>query len=124
MPLKTLLLTQDGTAFSLLRHCGFNRVASRKPKLLPFFSGRAPFGKSLGRFQTAGSCLCNHTLLNASTGNLPEWGVTVLQADEDMDAGDVWNSNNFAVPHSSTLTKSAFYNKVKRGQQASNSFAV
>lgn len=36
----------------------------------------------------------------------------MLQADEEMDAGDVWKSNNFRVPHSSTLTKSAFYNKV------------
>eukprot|EP00903_Cladosiphon_okamuranus_P006434 g6295.t1 len=44
--------------------------------------------------------------------SLPEWGVTVLQADEEMDAGDVWKSNNFRVPHSSTLTKSAFYNKL------------
>lgn len=44
-------------------------------------------------------------------GSLPEWGVTVLQADEEMDAGDVWTSSNFSVPHSSTLTKSAFYNK-------------
>lgn len=45
-------------------------------------------------------------------GSLPEWGVTVLQADEEMDAGDVWSSNNFSVPHTSSLTKSAFYNKV------------
>lgn len=44
---------------------------------------------------------------------MPEWGVTILQADEEMDAGDVWKSCNFAVPHSSTLTKSAFYNKVQ-----------
>ena len=47
-----------------------------------------------------------------SSDSLPEWGVTVLQADEEMDAGDVWKSCNFSVPHSSTLTKSAFYNKV------------
>lgn len=54
-------------------------------------------------------------------GSLPEWGVTVLQADDKMDAGDVWSSNNFSVPHSSSLTKSAFYNKVKmnaKGSQA------
>ena len=54
-------------------------------------------------------------------GSLPEWGVTVLQADEEMDAGDVWSSNNFSVPHASSLTKSAFYNKVRTyatGRQA------
>lgn len=48
-----------------------------------------------------------------SSDSLPEWGVTILQADEEMDAGDVWKSCKFAVPHSSTLTKSAFYNKVQ-----------
>lgn len=47
-----------------------------------------------------------------SSDSTPEWGVTILQADEEMDAGDVWKSCNFSVPHSSTLTKSAFYNKV------------
>lgn len=46
-------------------------------------------------------------------GRLPEWGVTILQADEEMDAGDVWKSSTFSVPHSSTLTKSALYNKVR-----------
>lgn len=48
----------------------------------------------------------------ALKGSLPEWGVTVLQADEEMDAGDVWDSSNFSVPHSSSLTKSSFYNKL------------
>eukprot|EP00904_Undaria_pinnatifida_P013582 jgi/Undpi1/9354/HiC_scaffold_26.g11812.m1 len=50
----------------------------------------------------------------ALKGCLPEWGVTILQADEEMDAGDVWKSSTFSVPHSSTLTKSALYNKTKR----------
>lgn len=45
-------------------------------------------------------------------GGQPEWGVTVLQADAEMDAGDIWSSANFSVPTSTTLTKSAFYNKV------------
>ncbi|CAM9684180.1 unnamed protein product [Ascophyllum nodosum] len=48
----------------------------------------------------------------ALKGSLPEWGVTVLQADKEMDAGDVWGSVNFSVPHSRTLSKSAFYNKL------------
>ena len=47
-------------------------------------------------------------------GSLPEWGVTVLQADKEMDAGDVWGSVNFSVPHSRTLSKSAFYNKASK----------
>lgn len=42
---------------------------------------------------------------------LPEWGVTVLQADEEMDMGDIWSTNNFPLtrPQISTLTKSSIY---------------
>jgi len=36
-----------------------------------------------------------------------------------MDAGDVWKSNNFGVPNSTTLTKSAFYNKVRHLKERS-----
>lgn len=61
-------------------------------------------------------CCLIFATTNAKTStpaeSLSEWGVTVPQADEEMDAGDVWKSNNFRVPHSATLTKSAFYNKV------------
>ncbi|MFE7513649.1 hydrogenase maturation protein [Streptomyces sp. NPDC057540] len=35
-----------------------------------------------------------------------EWGVTVLQADEEMDAGDVWASTAFHVPE---VSKSDLY---------------
>lgn len=59
------------------------------------------------------------TSATTTSGSLPEWGVTVLQADEEMDAGDVWKSNNFSVPTSSTLTKSAFYNKVRQKKNVS-----
>lgn len=38
-----------------------------------------------------------------------EWGVTVLQADEEMDAGDIWATQNFPVPP--TATKSTLYGK-------------
>ena len=37
-----------------------------------------------------------------------QWGVTVLQADEEMDAGAVWSSKNFLVPKNSI--KSSLYN--------------
>ena len=36
-----------------------------------------------------------------------EWGVTVLQADEEMDAGAIWATSNFPVP--SEITKSELY---------------
>ena len=41
----------------------------------------------------------------------PEWGVTVLQADEEMDVGDIWSSTNFPIkrPDENTLTKSSLY---------------
>eukprot|EP00743_Colponemidia_sp_Colp-15_P001757 GILK01001918.1.p1 GENE.GILK01001918.1~~GILK01001918.1.p1 ORF type:complete len:957 (-),score=216.57 GILK01001918.1:325-3051(-) len=41
----------------------------------------------------------------------PEWGVTVLQAAEEMDAGDIWSSKNFPLQreHAETLTKSSVY---------------
>ncbi|PHS05151.1 MAG: hydrogenase maturation protein [Kordia sp.] len=35
-----------------------------------------------------------------------EWGVTVLQADEEMDAGDIWSSNNFEMR---SISKSNLY---------------
>ena len=41
---------------------------------------------------------------------LPEWGVTVLQAGEAMDAGDMWSTKNFKVQDGST--KSSLYGTV------------
>ena len=35
-----------------------------------------------------------------------EWGVTLLQAEEEMDAGDIWSSNNYPMREA---TKSALY---------------
>jgi len=42
---------------------------------------------------------------------LPEWGVTVLQADQEMDMGDIWSTKNFPTtrPDISTVTKSSVY---------------
>ena len=36
-----------------------------------------------------------------------EWGVTVLQADDEMDAGDIWATNTFLTP--ADVTKSELY---------------
>ena len=41
--------------------------------------------------------------------NESTWGVTLLQADEEMDAGDIWESEEFSVP--SNISKSELYNK-------------
>lgn len=30
-----------------------------------------------------------------------EWGVTIIEADEEMDAGDIWSSNNFKMQSTS-----------------------
>lgn len=40
-----------------------------------------------------------------------EWGVTILQAEEEMDAGDIWSTNNFPVQHRFGFppTKSSLY---------------
>ncbi len=38
----------------------------------------------------------------------PRWGVTVLQAESEMDAGPIWASETFAMPHS-PATKSSLY---------------
>lgn len=35
-----------------------------------------------------------------------EWGVTLLQADEEMDAGDIWSSNNYPMR---PVSKSTLY---------------
>ncbi|MFI8966350.1 hydrogenase maturation protein [Streptomyces sp. NPDC053493] len=57
---------------------------------------------------TAHRCLIVHpgpvgdrgpsSLDHAILDGVEEWGVTVLQADEEMDAGDVWASAAFPVP--------------------------
>lgn len=40
--------------------------------------------------------------------NDAEWGVTLLQADDEMDAGDIWTSHNFQTRWT---TKSSIYNR-------------
>lgn len=52
-----------------------------------------------------------HSLDWVIRGDLKEWGVTVLQAGEDMDAGDIWATTNFQIKrdNQNTLTKSSLY---------------
>ncbi len=40
-----------------------------------------------------------------------EWGVTILQAEAEMDAGDIWATNNFKISrrHGKVPTKSSVY---------------
>lgn len=42
----------------------------------------------------------------AILNNSKEWGVTLLQADLEMDAGDIWSSNNFPMRE---VSKSVIY---------------
>ncbi|NTS75524.1 hydrogenase maturation protein [Catenovulum sp. SM1970] len=44
----------------------------------------------------------------AIMNELPEWGVTLLQADDEMDAGDIWASRTFPMRKA---TKSSIYNR-------------
>ncbi|GET35309.1 hydrogenase maturation protein [Microseira wollei] len=44
----------------------------------------------------------------AIQNNVAEWGVTLLQADEEMDAGDIWSSKTFPMR---TASKSSIYNR-------------
>ncbi|HQU63477.1 MAG TPA: formyltransferase family protein, partial [Nitrosomonas sp.] len=39
----------------------------------------------------------------------PEWGVTVLQANAEMDAGDIWAAETFAMPPVHLTRKSSLY---------------
>lgn len=82
--------------------------------LCPFLTKRIPdeIWKNKERL-----CLVVHPGIHGDRGassidwalkrKLPEWGVTVLQADEEMDAGDIWSTKNFPVPKK--VTKSALY---------------
>lgn len=41
--------------------------------------------------------------------NASHWGVTILQAEEEMDAGDIWSTNNFSILRRPAPTKSSLY---------------
>ncbi|CAF0870820.1 unnamed protein product [Brachionus calyciflorus] len=42
--------------------------------------------------------------------NLPEWGVAILEADKEMDAGNIWAISNFRMPYN--ITKGELYNSL------------
>jgi putative two-component system hydrogenase maturation factor HypX/HoxX len=44
----------------------------------------------------------------AISGAEPRWGVTILQAEADMDAGPIWATETFAMPHM-PAAKSSLY---------------
>ncbi|CAM6127452.1 unnamed protein product [Calypogeia fissa] len=41
----------------------------------------------------------------------PEWGVTLLQAEKEMDTGAIWSTHNFAVDKLHLPTKSSLYRR-------------
>jgi putative two-component system hydrogenase maturation factor HypX/HoxX len=93
-----------------------NSVARVNPDVIicPFLTKRIP--EAIWRNQDV-PCLVVHPGIRGDRGassidwalreNSPEWGVTVLQADEEMDAGAIWSTKNFQVP--SDITKSDMY---------------
>jgi len=53
-------------------------------------------------------------LLDKDGSPSPRWGVTVVEAHEDMDCGDIWSSKNFSLARDGShcaLTKSNLYQK-------------
>ncbi len=45
----------------------------------------------------------------AIMNNEKEWGITLLQANEEMDGGDIWAYRTFKIRDLSTITKSTIY---------------
>jgi putative two-component system hydrogenase maturation factor HypX/HoxX len=82
--------------------------------ICPFLTKRIP--EAIWRNQDV-PCLVMHPGIRGDRGassidwalkkNIPEWGVTVLQADEEMDAGAIWSTKNFQV--TPDITKSGMY---------------
>lgn len=93
-------------------------VATQQPDLIicPFLTKRIPielYGNTL--------CLIVHPGIEGDRGmssidwalkeNASQWGVTILQAEEEMDAGDIWSTNNFPIKrqYGAAPTKSSLY---------------
>lgn len=93
-------------------------IASLQPDLIlcPFLTKRIPielYGNT--------TCLIVHPGIEGDRGmssidwalleNRKEWGVTILQAEEEMDAGDIWSTNNFPIRrrYGAAPTKSSLY---------------
>lgn len=93
-----------------------------KPDLIicPFLTKRIP--EKLWRHNQTVPCLIVHPGVEGDRGissidwammqKRREWGVTVLEAAEEMDAGAIWSTRNFKVDVGDpTLTKSTFYRR-------------
>lgn len=84
----------------------------------PFLTKRVP--DEVWRNKTT-PCLIVHPGIEGDQGmhsldwtiknDLKEWGVTVLQASKEMDAGNIWATTNFQIKrdNQNTLTKSSLY---------------
>ena len=84
--------------------------------LCPFLTRRVP--RSVWDSEDGKPCLILHPGIPGDRGpssidwalkmQAPRWGLTVLQADEEMDAGDIWASKTFPIT-SDTMTKTELY---------------
>jgi len=95
-------------------------VANETPDIIicPFLTKRVPVEIYSN---TSVPCLIVHPGIEGDRGpssidwallnGAGEWGVTILQADQEMDAGCIWATNNFTIqrPFGSTVTKSSLY---------------
>lgn len=94
------------------------RIGSLQPDIIicPFLTKRIPieiYGNT--------PCLIVHPGIEGDRGmssidwalleNAQQWGVTILQAEEEMDAGDIWSTNNFPIErrYGGAPTKSSLY---------------
>lgn len=86
--------------------------------LCPFLTKRVPHEVYMNPVTP---CLIVHPGIEGDRGmtsidwalkeNAGSWGVTVMQADKVMDAGDIWSTRNFQInrPNINSLTKSSLY---------------
>lgn len=93
-------------------------IAALQPNLVlcPFLTKRIPV-----ELYSNTVCLVVHPGIEGDRGmssidwalleNASEWGVTILQAEEEMDAGDIWSTNNFSIQrrYGPSPTKSSLY---------------
>lgn len=113
-------------------------IAKLQPDLIicPFLTKRIPI-----EMYSNTPCLIVHPGIEGDRGmssidwalleNASQWGVTILQAEEEMDAGDIWSTNNFPIErrYGSAPTKSSLYRfeciraAVKGIRQALENFA-
>lgn len=95
-------------------------VRKLSPQMIvcPFLTKRVP--AEIYRDKTV-PCLIVHPGIEGDRGassidwalqaGSPEWGVTILQAEEEMDAGEIWSSHNFSTkrPLGGPPSKSSLY---------------